>query len=125
MILYHGSPVGGLQILEPKFDPRLGIEGIFVSDEPFGPMMFSLLPESAKADVDYQTKDGEFISGTVQAPSFNKTGFLYTVEVPKDSIQSLQSGELFLSEPASIQGKRSVSEEEVVRLGWKMEKVLS
>jgi len=48
-IFYHGSTAKGLKVLKPKMDPRLGIKGVFVADEPYGPMMFSLLPNRSKS----------------------------------------------------------------------------
>ena len=63
MTFYHGSPVKGLKHLKPRLDPRLNLKGVFVADEPFGPMMFSLLPDRAHSMVKYETKKGKFIKG--------------------------------------------------------------
>ena len=84
-LFYHGSPVKGIKILKPKLDPRLGIKGIFVADEPFTPMLFSLLPNRAKSMVNSVTKNGKFIKGEFISPlPLNETGYLYVVKPNKE-----------------------------------------
>jgi hypothetical protein len=67
-IFYHGSPTPDIKVSEPRLDLRLGIHGLFVADEPFGPMMFSLLPTRTYAAVNYTTKQDTFIEGSVATP---------------------------------------------------------
>ena len=70
-LFYHGSPIKGIKVLKPKFDPRLNIKGIFIADEPFGPMIFSLLPVRAKSIVNYETKSKKWSSVCCYSLSFN------------------------------------------------------
>lgn len=115
---YHGSPTSGLEVLQPRHDERLGIEGVFVADEPFGPMLFALLPARAHADVQYETKDGKFVRGSVVTPAMNDEGWLYTLEAEEGTIKESSPGEFHLSAPARVIKSERVTKDDVSRLGW-------
>jgi len=120
-IFYHGSPVKGLKVLKPKMDPRLGIKGVFVADEPYGPMMFSLLPNRSKSAINYETKKGKFIKGEVSTSKpLNEEGWLYTVKPSKDIIVERKPGRYHLSSAVRVEKSRRVTKEEVLKLGWKV-----
>jgi hypothetical protein len=118
---YHGSPIPNMDVLEPRLDPRLGIEGLFVADEPFGPMMFALLPIRSGAIVNYKTKDGEFIEGKVITPHINKEGWLYTIEAEDGIIQEIASGQYMLTSPVKIAEVKKVLKKEILKIGWEVE----
>jgi hypothetical protein len=118
---YHGSPTPNIEILEPKLDPRLGIEGVFVSDEPFGPMMFSLLPERAHAIVNWKTNNGEFIEGKVITPVMNEEGWLYTLEAEDGIIAEGKPGQFYLTGPVKVTKIEKVSKENILKIGWQVE----
>ena len=118
---YHGSPTPHIEVLEPRFDPRLDTEGIFIADEPFGPMMFALLPVRAHAAVDYTTKNGKFIEGKVSTQEINEEGWLYTFEVEESIIKERGSGQFYLAMPVRIIKTEKILKEDVLYLGWKIE----
>jgi 23S rRNA pseudouridine1911/1915/1917 synthase len=121
MIFYHGSPVKGLKYLEPRLDPRLNIKGVFVADEPFGPMMFSLLPDRAHSIIKYETKKGEFIKGKVVTPQpLNKEGWLYEVQPAKEDIKERQADRYYLTKKTPITKSTKVTQKDVLRLGWEV-----
>ena len=118
---YHGSPTSGIKVLEPRFDSRLGIEGLFVADEPFGPMMFALLPIRAHAIVDYVTKDGKFIQGKVITPAINEEGWLYAIEAGNEIISERKPGRFHLTGPVKVMKAEKVLKESLLKLGWEIE----
>ena len=118
-IFYHGSPTSNIKILEPRVDPRLGIEGLFVADEPFGPMVFSLLPVRADAIVNYTTQDGRFIKGKVVARNLNETGWLYTLEAEDELIVERDAGKYYLTAPVRVTKSQKILKEDILKLGWK------
>lgn len=120
-IFYHGSPSPNLTVLEPKLDPRLGIEGVFVANEPFGPMMFSLLPDRAHAVVNWKTNNGEFVEGNVVTPVINEEGWLYTLEAEDTGVTEGESGQMYITAPAKVVKADKVTKENVLNLGWKVE----
>ena len=117
---YHGSPTPNIKILEPRFDPRLEMEGLFVADEPFGPMMFALLPVRAHATVNYETVKGEFIKGKVVTPAINDEGWLYTVIVEDDIVVERKEGRFHLTAPVKVSDVKKVTKDEVLKLGWEV-----
>lgn len=122
-IFYHGSPTSGIKVLEPRLDPRLNIEGIFVSDQPYGPMMFCLLPVRAHATVKYETKGDKFIKGTCITPAINNYGWLYKVEADTEIIKERRPGRWHLVAPVKVLSVRKVLKQEVLALGWNIEVV--
>ncbi len=118
---YHGSPTPDIKVLEPRLDPRLGIEGLFVADEPFGPMMFSLLPVRAHAIVNYTTKDGKFIEGKVTTPQINEEGWLYTLEAEDHIIEQRRPGRYHLTAPVNVVKIEMITKVNVLELGWEIE----
>ena len=118
---YHGSPTPNIKILEPRLDPRLGIEGLFVADEPFGPMMFALLPIRAHAIVNYTTKDEKFIKGKVVTPKINEEGWLYTLEAEDEIIKERKPGRFHLVAPAKVIRVEKILIADVLKLGWEVE----
>lgn len=120
-IFYHGSPTPNVKVLEPRLDPRLGIEGLFVTDEAFGPMVFALLPVRAHATVNYTTKNGKFIRGKVVTPVINEEGWLYTLEVTSEIIAERKPGRFHLTAPVRVIKAEKVLKEEVLKLGWRVE----
>jgi len=119
---YHGSRIQGLKVLEPRLDPRLGVVGLFVADEPFGPMMFALLPDRAHSVVKYDTKEGEFIKGKVTTPyPLNEEGWLYTVQPDSKWIRERKTGRYFLIKKTPVRAVRRVTLAEVNRLNWEIE----
>ncbi len=118
---YHGSPTPNIEILEPRFDQRLQMEGLFVADEPFGPMMFALLPVRAHAIVNYETKDGKFVKGKVITPAINEEGWLYTVEAPDEIISQRRHDRYHLTKAVSVAKAEKVRKEDLVKLGWEIE----
>jgi hypothetical protein len=120
-IFYHGSPTPNIEVLEPRLDPRLGVEGVFVADEPFGPMMFSLLPERAHATVNWKTDNGKFIEGKVITPVINEEGWLYTIQAESENVKEGKSGQFYLTAPASVVKVEKISKEKILNLGWKVE----
>ena len=118
---YHGSPTKGIRILKPKKDPRLGIKGIFIADQPFGPMMFALLSNRAKSSVKYETKGKKFIKGRVETPfPLHKEGYLYIVQPQKEELQQRKPGRYHLIKSIQVLKCRKVSQKQVLRLGWKV-----
>lgn len=117
---FHGSPVPGLTVLEPKLDPRLKMNGVFVADEPYGPMMFALLPARAHAQVNYTTKEGKFIEGQVVTPAINDEGWLYTLEAEDEIIKEAESVGYYLIAPIKVVNAEKVSKDEVEKLGWQI-----
>lgn len=117
-VFYHGSPTPNIEILEPRFDTRLEMEGLFVADEPFGPMMFALLPVRAHAIVNYETKEGRFIKGEVVTPAINDEGWLYTVMVGDEIIVERKKGRFHLTAPVKVSSVKKITKEEVLKLGW-------
>lgn len=102
-------------------DPRLGINGLFVADEPFGPMMFALLPIRAHAMVDYTTKDGKFIEGKVVSSMIHDEGWLYEIEVEDDMVVEGEPGRFYLAAPVKVSKTKRVLKEDVLKLGWEVE----
>ncbi len=120
-IFYHGSPISKLKRLEPRLDTRLGLKGVFVADEPFGPMMFALLPNRAKSTVKYVTKKRKFVEGYVITPKpLNKVGWLYSVKPEQACIVERKPGRYFLNASTKVVKCRKVTKEEVLKLGWKV-----
>jgi hypothetical protein len=120
-IFYHGSPTPDIKVLEPRMDQRLGIEGLFVADEPFGPMMFALLPVRAHATVNYTTKDEKFIEGKVTTSAINEEGWLYTLEAEDEIIKERKPGRFHLIAPVKVIKTEKVLKGDVLKLGWKVE----
>ncbi len=119
---YHGSPTPNIQILEPRFDKRLGITGLFVADEPFGPMIFSLLPERFNSTVNYSTKDGKLVEGSVKTSKINQEGWLYEVDLDDNSsIVERKAGRYHLTKPVKVSKVTKVSIKDVEVQGWKIE----
>lgn len=118
---YHGSPTANIEVLEPRLDPRLGIEGLFVADEPFTPMMFALLPVRAHANVNSVTKAGKFVGGKVITPQINEEGWLYTVEADDSIIKERSSGRFYLTAPVKVVKVEKILKEDVLKLGWEVE----
>lgn len=114
---YHGSSLPNLEKLEPQVDSRLGVTGVFVSDEPFGPMLFSLLPERVKANVQYETKDNQFVSGTVRTPVINDEGWLYSVSVPVEQVHEIEE-EKYVKGAVEVEEAKRVTLDGVKALGW-------
>jgi hypothetical protein len=119
--LYHGSPTGGIEVLEPRHDERLNMEGLFVADEPFGPMMFALLPVRAHATVEYETKNGKFVQGKVRTPAINDEGWLYTLEVADEMVKERKPGRYYLEVSVPVAKTEKVTKEDVLKLGWTVE----
>lgn len=95
--LYHGS-TKLLKILKPNLDKRLNVFGLFVSDEIYGPMAFSLLPDSSEADVIWSTKNGKFISGEITTPEINESGYLYEINNYNiNDLKTLDTGDLYFT----------------------------
>lgn len=121
MKFYHGSPQKGIKVLEPKLDPRLGIKGIFVADEPYGPMMFSLLQDRAQSIVNYKTEGGKFIEGEViSQKALLEEGWLYTVDLDKEEVSERKPGRYHLTRATKVSSEKKVTKEEVLTLGWKV-----
>lgn len=120
-LFYHGSPIKGLKILKPHLDHRLGVKGLFVADEPFGPMIFALLPNRAKSLVKYKHKGGKFIEGYVITPKpLNKVGWLYSVKPSSEIVVERKPGRYYLNAPTKIVKCKKILKEEVLKLGWKV-----
>lgn len=117
---YHGSPQSGLTVLEPRRDERLGIDGVFVSDERFGPELFALIPGSADADVDYDTCEGEFVRGTVRTPALNDEGWLYRIEADECDVEASPEGVFRFTGPVSIVDAECVTRADVESRGWEV-----
>ena len=121
MTFYHGSPIKGLKHLKPRLDPRLNIKGVFVADEPFGPMMFSLLPDRAHSMVKYETKKGKFIKGKVITPQpLNKEGWLYEIQSHKEIVKEKQTDRYYLTQETPVTKATKVTEKEILELGWEV-----
>src|SRR3989338_3483441 len=118
-IFYHGSPTPDIKVLTPRLDPRLGITGVFVADEPFGPMMFALLPERLNAIVKYTVKDGNFVDGYVITPKINDSGWLYTVQAEDAIIGQRKPGRYHLTAPVSVIKAKKIMKEHVLAMGWR------
>lgn len=118
-IFYHGSPTPNIKVLKPRLDPRLGIEGIFVSDLIFSPMIFSLLPVRAHATVNLTTRGGKFIKGKVVTPKINEVGWLYILEIEDDKIiEERERDKFYLTAPVKIKSSKKILKEDVLKLGW-------
>ena len=116
---YHGSPTPNIEVLEPRLDLRLGIKGLFVADEPFGPMMFALIPVRSRANVDYMTKNGKFVTGVVMAPQINEEGWLYTLEPEDGAVQERELGQYYITVPVRVVTVQKVLKGDVLGFGWK------
>ena len=115
--MYHGSPAKGLKILKPHFDRRLKIKAVFLSDEIFGPMIFSLLKERHSSTVEYTTRRGKFITGKVITKKpLLKSGWLYTFKVEKKALYKKPRPHLKTSTPVLLVKK--VTRKETLKLGW-------
>lgn len=120
-VFYHGSPKEGISILKPCFDPRLKVKGLFIADEPFGPMMFALLPNRAKSTVKYTTKRNQFVEGyVITHKPLNKVGWLYSVKPSPKIIIERKPGRYYLNAPTKIVKCKKITKEEVLKLGWKV-----
>jgi len=118
---YHGSPTPDIKVLEPKLDPRLGVEGVFVATEPYGPMIFSLLPDRAHSVVNWKTNNGVFVEGSVVTPIINEEGWLYTIEAESEHVTEGKSGQFYLTAPINVVKAEKISKEDILKLGWKVE----
>ncbi|MDO8676126.1 MAG: hypothetical protein Q7K16_00475 [Candidatus Azambacteria bacterium] len=119
-IFYHGSPTPNIKVLEPRFDPRLEMEGLFVSDEPFGPTIFALLPVRAHATVNLTTKNGKFVKGVVVTPTINEEGWFYTVEAENQIIKERKPGRFHLVAPVKVIKTKKVTKAGAIKMGWKI-----
>lgn len=120
-IFYHGSQRKGLEVLHPQLDKRLGIRGVFLSNEPFGPMVFSLIKDRSKAHVEYKTQGGRFMDGKIIAPfELNDTGWLYTLELDPEKLNCISHGEFYSNSAAKISSCKLVTKEEVLEMQWKI-----
>ena len=120
-LFYHGSPVKGIKILKPKLDPRLGIKGVFIANEPFTPMLFSLLPSRAKSMVNSITKNGKFIRGEVISPfPLNEEGYLYIVKPNKKYLIERKPGKYYVKNAVKVLRVKIVKKEKVLKMGWKV-----
>lgn len=116
---YHGSPISGIKVLEPRHDSRLGIFGLFVGDEPFGPSAFSLLPVRSDTVVNVETKNGEFVSGEIISPrKINNKGSLYIIQPDPNSIIERKPGRFYVTEPTPILREVKVSKQDLINMGW-------
>lgn len=123
MKYYHGSPTPNLTLLIPRLDLRTGIKGVFVSNEVFGPCMYSLLPDRSNTAISYTTVGGRFISGSVMTYyPLNPLGYLYEVVVSDEAILNVPN-EFYFTTPVACKFLKEVSEKEVKDLGWVVEVV--
>ncbi|MDX1535728.1 MAG: hypothetical protein R3346_03145 [Candidatus Spechtbacterales bacterium] len=120
-VFYHGSPIADLTTLEPQLDRRLGIRGVFLSHEPYGPMVFSLISDRSRVHVEYKTKRGQFFGGKIVAPfDLNDTGWLYKLEVDPDTITAIGHGEFYSSQSIKVCSCKKVTREDVLKMKWKV-----
>ena len=119
-LFYHGSPTPNIKVLEPRLDPRLGIKGIFVDEESYAPMLFSLLPIRDRSNVNLTTKAGKFIEGTCVAEIINDEGWLYTIEADRSTVKECESRRYYLTASVPVMNSRKVTKKEVLALGWKV-----
>ena len=119
-IFYHGSPTPNIKVLEPRLDPRLGIEGLFVSQELFSPTIFALLPVRAHATVNLTTKNKKFIKGTVKTYKINEEGWLYTLEAHNEIIKERKPGTFHLIAPVKVIKAEKVTKSDAIKMGWKI-----
>jgi len=118
-LLYHGSSVKGLKQIKPFLDKRTGIKAVFLSDERFGPMIFSLLNERHNSTVNLTTKKGKFISGRIITKKpLRKQGWLYTVQVKQKDLHP--TPRLHTTIPLKVISVKKVTKEDVLKLGWKI-----
>ena len=103
--------------LEPQTDPRSGLTGLFVSDEPFGPMVYALLPSRAEASVSYRTNGDRFIHGEVTAPALLDEGWVYTIEAEESEMTKV-SDEFILNSPAHVIHVKQVTKDDILKYGW-------
>lgn len=121
---YHGSKVNNLKYLEPQFDKRLGITGVFISKDKYHPMAFSLLPNSYNASVNTTTKNGKFIKGTITSKEkLNDIGYLYSVTINKDNINNLKEYKndgYYLTNKIKVNKIEQVTIQDLINLGFKV-----
>ncbi|MBS3168568.1 hypothetical protein J4216_05555 [Candidatus Woesearchaeota archaeon] len=118
---YHGSQVEGIKILKPKKDPRTKINGIFISDLPYGPMLHSLLKNRSTSNVNYTTKNKRFIKGRVITKhELNKEGYLYKIKPNKKDLTIDKEGKLYLTKPIKVESCKKITKKDVLKLGWKI-----
>ena len=122
-LFYHGSNKKGIMVLRPKLDKRTGIKGVFLSDNKYGPMVFSLLRNRAKSSVDLKTKNNKFITGKLISDlPLNQESWLYILKPNLDHIKPYirKSGEYYLLKPYKVHRIKRVTKRQVERLGWKI-----
>lgn len=119
-IYYHGSPTYIKGNLEPRFDSRLNVLALFVSDDKYGPSMFSLLSDRANSSLEYETYLGRFISGTVKTSHLNDFGWLYTLYIEDDYIVNIE-GDLYTTQICTPLRITKVYRPQQLELGWKVE----
>lgn len=118
MIYYHGSPIGGLNVLIPHEDQRTGICGVFVSNEPIGPSMFSLLSSRYDSEIQYTTDSGVLIRGNViTSKPLNDYGYLYQIQSDIEP-HTNRYGDVYFTQSMPCELVKIVSKEEVMELGW-------
>ena len=118
-IYYHGSPTYITGNLEPRFDNRLNLVGLFISEDKYGPSMFSLLSDRANSSLNYETYLGKFIRGTVTTKAINNFGWLYTLTIDDQDIINLEE-DLYIVKPSTFLAITKVYKSEVLKLNWKL-----
>lgn len=118
---FHGSPNGSIEILEPRLDPRLGISGVFVADEQFGPEIFSLLKDRPNSVIKYVVEDGMFIKGGIFSPSdLNDSGWLYKIQPEDVDVKERAPGRYYITVAIKPIEKTLVKKEEILSRGWRI-----
>lgn len=116
--LYHGSPTAGIEELEPRMDPRLGLKGVFASDEPTTPMLFSLLNDRSKSIVRALGQQGGEV--TPADGKLNDEGWLYEMQVPRSQVVERRPHRFHVTTKVKPTKVTRVTREDVEKAGWKV-----
>jgi len=124
-VFFHGSPIGGIQELEPRIDPRTGRKALFVDTSLVDPEIFSLMPERHKFSKDSHTRNGKLIEGKVTGPELLNEGFIYKLKPDPNLVSEFEPGQFVVTGSTKPISSKRVSREKVMSRGWKHIKTAS
>lgn len=116
---YHGSPQNRIKILRPHLDERTGKFGIFISDNPILPMLFSLIEDKSKANISYVTNGERFEGGHVKCDHLHEVGYIYRIK-PVQDIEYIQPFEFHIKGQEEIIDCVRITIDQVKNIGWEI-----
>ncbi len=116
MKLYHGSPKK-LDVLKPKLDSRTGVKGVWLTDIKEHAMIYALLENSSKTNVEWRSHKGKFTGADVESKEhIFDSGFLYIIEVDESGLECIKEHSWTSKEAVIPESIKTVKREQLEAL---------